>query len=182
MKRIKYKNAHYNGIIVQWCLTANKVLYNNIIICHSDLPTNNYRFSPMSDQYQYSPNNIHTTSREMVAKINQEIITKGKYFDVWPNSLHCFLIIACRSDRRICMQMSCFGPEFWEKSYPKSNQPHLLLVYVMNRFSHGGYFENAIIIVFCGIYCKFIWNKLTNNNTRSSPIQISSVELSRWPI
>ena len=33
--------------------------------------------SPKSDQHQFSPNKIHTLSREMVKRINQ-MITKGK--------------------------------------------------------------------------------------------------------
>ena len=34
--------------------------------------------SPKSDQHQFSPNNIHTLSREMVKRIINEMITNGK--------------------------------------------------------------------------------------------------------
>ena len=34
--------------------------------------------SPKSDQHQFSPNNIHTLSREMVERIINEMITNGK--------------------------------------------------------------------------------------------------------
>ena len=43
--------------------------------------------SPNSDQDQFSPNNIHMLSREMVMRINQ-MITKEKMHDLLLNSLN----------------------------------------------------------------------------------------------
>ena len=46
-------------------------------------------FSPNGDQHQFSPNNIHTSSREKVMRINK-IITKNKCLDLLSNSLNTF--------------------------------------------------------------------------------------------
>ena len=43
--------------------------------------------SPNSDQHQFSPNNIHRLSREMVMRINQ-MITKEKMHDLLLNFLN----------------------------------------------------------------------------------------------
>ena len=43
--------------------------------------------SPNSDQHQFSPNNIHRLSREMVMRIYQ-MITKEKMHDLLLNSLN----------------------------------------------------------------------------------------------
>ena len=43
--------------------------------------------SPNSDQHQFSPNNIHMLSREMVMRIYQ-MITKEKMHDLLLNSLN----------------------------------------------------------------------------------------------
>ena len=43
--------------------------------------------SPNSDQHQFSPNNIHMLSREMVMRINQ-MITKEKMHDLLLNFLN----------------------------------------------------------------------------------------------
>ena len=43
--------------------------------------------SPNGDQYQFSPNNIHTSSREKVMRINK-MITKKKCLDLLTNSLN----------------------------------------------------------------------------------------------
>ena len=47
-------------------------------------------FNPLStngDQHQFSPNNIHTSSREKVMRINK-LITKKKCLDLLSNSLN----------------------------------------------------------------------------------------------
>ena len=45
--------------------------------------------SPNSDQHQFSPNDIHTMSREKSRRINK-MITKRKIFDLLSNSLNSF--------------------------------------------------------------------------------------------
>ena len=45
--------------------------------------------SPNGDQHQFSPNNIHTSSREKVMRITK-MITKKKCLDLLSNSLHTF--------------------------------------------------------------------------------------------
>lgn len=42
--------------------------------------------SPRKDQHQFSPQNIHTSSREKVTRINQ-IVAKGKCFDLLSDAL-----------------------------------------------------------------------------------------------
>ena len=42
--------------------------------------------SPRKDQRQFSPNDIHTSSKEKVTRINK-IVTKGKCFDLLSNAL-----------------------------------------------------------------------------------------------
>ena len=54
--------------------------------------------SPKSDQHQFSPNNIHTLSREMVKRIINQMITNGKMLDLLLNSLNLSL--------RKCMKIS----------------------------------------------------------------------------
>ena len=51
--------------------------------------TNFNPLSPNGDQHQFSPNNIHTSSREKVMRITK-IITKKKCLDLISNSLNTF--------------------------------------------------------------------------------------------
>ena len=55
---------------------------------------------PNSDQNQFSPNNIHTLSRDTVMRINQMItnLTENQCFDLFLNSLNL--------SRRKCMNIS----------------------------------------------------------------------------
>ena len=46
--------------------------------------------SPNGDQHIFSPNDIHTLSRDKVMRIHK-MITKEKCFDLLSNSLHTFL-------------------------------------------------------------------------------------------
>ena len=52
--------------------------------------TNFNPLSPNGDQHQFSPNNIHTSSREKVMRITK-MITKKKSLDLSSNSLNASL-------------------------------------------------------------------------------------------
>ena len=57
-------------------------------LLESDLGLIRYPLSTNGDQDQFSPNDIHTLSRDKVLRINEMITKKKKCFDLLSNSLN----------------------------------------------------------------------------------------------
>ena len=82
-----YSRLSFGQVPLPFCLPRATLI---LLILIMILLEGSYNpLSPNSDQHQFSPNNIHTLSREMVMRINDMITCeKYVYFDLLSKSLN----------------------------------------------------------------------------------------------